>query len=178
MTKNLLSVAFFSVKVKEIKDMKKLVPTDKAITRKAIHEEVMKQPYCEELMMTYQNFELWASKKNDTYLWNYGLSLQGALWQEWLVIHPEAQQCLVDHGFAKWEEDFEPVYLKIESMDELLVLWHRMNHAERDFSRNYGYEKQRSQPNPSGDMCALSHKLWRRANSLLVNQKEKEKCTG
>jgi len=60
----------------------------------------------------------------------------------------EVETWLVEHGFAEWEEEFEPFDLRIETDREARLLWHRLNQHPKGISRE-------------------QYRLWQRLNKLM-----------
>ena len=88
----------------------------------------------------YSSFERWARANH--FGWDSRILLRATkqFWQTWLGGKPSAQKWLVKNNFAEWAEpEFEPIHLKIESLEELKTLWHKCNvyshHVTYDFAK-------------------------------------------
>ena len=105
-TDNLLAPHIGGRGGKEI--MRKLIPTDKPLTRLAVLKEINKRIFldCKDAERHYREFENYMRLRRSDCDWTDPIDITDKDFNDfYLTGRPDVQEWLVQQGFAKWEED-------------------------------------------------------------------------
>ena len=154
--------------------MRMLQNTDKKLTIEEIIKEIdQDNKYDYKLLGA---FIVWASK-NGYYSYS-AINLQEDSCKKWLKNYPQIQTWFVEYGFAEWEDDFKPFDLTIETKDEAIMLWHRLNMPEEEFKNTAYYRQEESQLKKRNvSVISIWHQLDSKLKKMGVIIKEAKNAT-